>query len=62
MKTIGYKDKAGGSIHIYKNASKPDQTRHERIREALKDLKHTGNINIYLINGRKVRKIASKGM
>ena len=62
MKTIGYKDKAGGSIYLYKNVSKPDQKRHERIKEALQELRHTGNINIYLIRGRKVRKIGQHAM
>jgi hypothetical protein len=62
MKTIGYRDNAGGSIHLYKNVSKPDQSRHDRIKEALKDLEHTGNITIYLIKGNRMRKIARHGM
>jgi hypothetical protein len=62
MKTIGYQDRAGGSIHIYKNVSKPDQKRHERTMEALNELRHTGNINIYLIKGNRIRKIAKHGM
>ena len=62
MKTIGYKDKAGGSIHLYKNVSKPNQKRHDRTKEALKELEHTGNIFIYLIKGNRIRKIGQHGM
>lgn len=61
MKTIGYRDKAGGSIYLYKNVSRPDQKRHDRVKEALNELRHTGNINIYLIKGNRVRRIAQHG-
>lgn len=62
MKTIAYQDNAGGAIHGYFNRSNPTQNRHQRIIEALQDLKHTGNITVYLIKGRKVRKLFRKGM
>lgn len=62
MKTIGFKDNAGGMTNCYFNKSNPMQPRHERINEALRELKHTGNITIYLINGNKVRKLFRKGM
>jgi hypothetical protein len=62
MKTIAFKDKAGGSLHAYFNAKDPRQPRHDRIKEALEDLKHTGNIIIYLVKGNKVRKIAQHQM
>lgn len=62
MKTIGYQDRAGGSIYIYKNISKPNQKRHDRTIEALKELQHAGNINIFLIKGNRIRRIAKHGM
>jgi hypothetical protein len=62
MKTIAYRDNAGGSIHCFKNRSTPHQKRHDRIKEALKDLEHTGNITIYLIRGNRIRKIGRHGM
>jgi len=61
MKTIGYRErvKCLKIIHCY---FKTGQTRHERINEALKELRHMGNINVYLIKGNKVRYLFSKGM
>ena len=60
MKTIGFRDIAGGSIHLYINKGNPEQKRHDRIKEAINDLKHTGNIIVYLINGRKYRRLFIK--
>ena len=57
MKTIGYRDIQGGMIQCY---FKQGQTRHERIKEALKELRHTGRIWVYLINGKKYRKLFYK--
>ena len=34
----------------------------DRILDGLKELKHTGNINIYLVNNTKKRLILSKGL
>jgi hypothetical protein len=62
MKTVGYRDNAGGLINLYKNVSKPEQKRHDRIKEALTDLQHTGNITIYLIKGNRIKRIARHGM
>jgi hypothetical protein len=59
MKTIGFKDNAGGMITAY---FKEGETRHERIINALNDLKHTGNITVYLINGNKIKKLFRNGM
>lgn len=59
MKSIGYKDNAGGMINVY---FKPGETRHERIKNALADLNAMANITIYLINGKKFRKLIRKGM
>ena len=57
MKTIAFRDNAGGSINGY---FKDGQTRHERISEALKELKHTGNITVFLVKGNKLRKLFTK--
>ena len=62
MKTIGFKDRQGGPIRLYVNRSKPEQNRHDRIKEALNDLRRTANIVVYLIDGRKVRKLFVRGM
>lgn len=60
MKTIGFKDNAGGLIHLYFNKSKKE-TRWERFYNALNELKHTANITIYRIKGNKVKKLKRKG-
>ena len=60
MKTIGYKDRNGKTIHLYFNANKR-QSRWERFFEGLKELKHTGNINIYNVKGNKATLIKIKG-
>ena len=60
MKTIGFKDNAGGRIHLYFNVSKKE-TRWERFFNALNELKHTGNITIYRVKGNKAKKLKTKG-
>lgn len=70
MKTIGYADRANPSIiKIYTPKTlaqgslfQPHIKRHERIIAGLAELKHTGNINIYLIKGNLQRRIASHPM
>jgi len=62
MKTIAYRDNAGGTIQGYFNKFNPTQKRHERIKEALIDLRHTGNITVFLVNGNRIRKLFRKGM
>jgi hypothetical protein len=52
MKTIAFRDVAGGTIHGF---FKPEQKRIDRYTEALKDLEHTAQIKVYLINGNKTR-------
>ena len=65
MKTIGYLDRTEGkTINAYHNC-KPGfnmQSRIDRILEALEDLKHTGNIEVYLLNGNKQRLLFTKGI
>ena len=60
MKTIGFKDIAGGSINIYFNQKDPKQKRWERFYQALLELEHTGNIILYRINGNKINKLKLK--
>jgi hypothetical protein len=57
MKTIAFRDNLGGSLRGY---FKEGQTRHQRIKEALKELEHVGNITIYLVDGNKTRKLFRK--
>lgn len=72
MKTIAYRDLASPLCPImeYKPASEnkdgelrlwKDKTRLERITEALTSLKHVGRIALYLVDGNKIRRIASHG-
>jgi hypothetical protein len=67
MKSIGYMDiTEGRTINIFnpeykqKQRSIFDLKRHERITEGLQELRHTGNIIIYLINGNKYRPILER--
>jgi len=57
MKTIAYQDIQGGSLNGY---FAKGETRHERISNALNDLRHTGRIKVYLINGNKTRLLFTK--
>ena len=59
MKTIAFKDRQGGSIHAY---FKTGQTRWERFYSALEELKRTGNIIIYRVKGKKIKKLKVVGM
>lgn len=58
MKNIAFQDILGGSIKVY--SKHKELPRLERIKKALADLKHTGNIKIYLYSGRKLRLIKVK--
>lgn len=60
MKTIAYQDVAGGSIHLYENKSKPNQTRWERYNEALEDLKPMARIKIYRFERGKLKLLKIK--
>ena len=59
MKTIGYRDRADatGRIKIY---TKPGVNHVDRIKEALEDIKHLGNVRIFLVQGRKFRLISER--
>ena len=58
MKSIGFQDVLGGAIHVY--TTKERIPRQERIKRAFRELKHTGRIKIFLIDGNKARKIITK--
>lgn len=60
MKTIAYKDIAGGRINGYFNVKNPNQKRWERFFEGLKELQNTGNIIIYRVKGSKVKQLKIK--
>ena len=60
MKTVGFRDIVGGGINCYVNKSKPKQKRMERFFEGLEELRHTGNIVIYRIEGNKAKKLKVK--
>lgn len=74
MKTIGIIDKADGSrrmrgynlrvatTEINGTICMFNQKRVDRIKEALIDIKHLGNVDVYLIYGRKQRLLFSRGM
>lgn len=71
MKTIGIIDRADGNhrmkAYIPQSESVGNtiymlsQKRIDRIYDALNEIKHTANIDVYLINGNKQRKIFSRG-
>lgn len=59
MKTIGFRDISGGPIKLYHNP-KERQTRQQRIKTALKELNHTANVVVYLVDGKKVKRLCVK--
>lgn len=67
MTSIVYQDRTGGSMFLYQpkypaQRSFFEQKRNERIVAALKELKHVGNINIFLYKRGHLRKIAEHKM
>lgn len=63
MTSIVYQDRVSGSMFLYQpkypaQRSLFEQKRTERIMTALEELKHVGNINIFLIKKNRLRKIA----
>lgn len=64
MTSIVYQDISSGTMCIY-NPRYPaqrslfEQKRNERITAALEELKHVGNINIFLYKKGRLRKIGS---
>ena len=64
MKTIGYADRAHPKvIKAFTVEYTPEEvkyTRHDRMSDAWKEIEHLGNCYIYLIRGKKYRKIATR--
>ena len=65
MTSIAYRDICGGGMKIYKKGypaqrSLFEETRNERIINALEELKGVGNIKIYLYKKGKFREIADR--
>jgi CRISPR/Cas system-associated protein Cas10 (large subunit of type III CRISPR-Cas system) len=67
MTSILYRDKVSGSIFIYQpkypaQRSLYEEHKNERIMNAIKELKHMGNIDIYLYKHGKKRLISTHYM
>lgn len=63
MTSIVYQDRSSGSMFLYQpkypaQRSMFEHKRTERIVSALKELRHVGNINIFLLKKGHLRKIA----
>lgn len=63
MTSIVYQDRASGSMYVYQpkypaQRSMFEQKKTERIIAALNELRHVGNINIFLHKKGKLRKVA----
>lgn len=65
MKTIGYVDRVEGrtlkSFTVEYAPQEVKYTHHERMADAFKEIEGLGNVDIYLIQGRRYRKIATRG-
>lgn len=61
MKTIVYQDRISGAKYIYnpQNIKLDILKNHERIETALNELRHVGNVNIYLYKHNKMRLIST---
>ena len=62
MKTIAFRDLTGGPMREFVSRQQNDlfarENSRQRIENALRELKHVGNIAVYLVRGRKVRRIS----
>lgn len=59
MTNIAYQDIKGGAVHVY--TAHKNLPRVERIKKALQELEHVGNIKIFLYKRRKLRLLRVKG-
>lgn len=64
MTNIVYQDRASGAMYVYRSPryrrrSLFEPKRNERIRAALEELEHVGNINIFLLKRGKLNMIAT---
>lgn len=55
MKSIAFQDVRGGCIRVYNPAR---ITKNDRIKQAFNELRHTTEIKLFLVRGKKIRKIA----
>lgn len=67
MTSIVYQDRASGSMFLYQPKYPAQRTffeqkRTERVLAALEELRHVGNINIFLFKKGKLRKISAHDM
>ena len=62
MKTIMYYDRGDANKTLYGVKLSWLQKKNDRIIQGMKELEHVGNIVIYLVRGRKFRKIATRGL
>lgn len=67
MTSIVFQDRSSGSMRIYKprysaQRSMFEQKRTERLIAAIEELKHVGNINIFLFKKGRLRKVAEHKM
>ena len=67
MTSIVYQDRASGSMFLYQpkypaQRSLFEQKRTERVMAALEELRHVGNINVFLFRKGKLRKISEHNM
>jgi hypothetical protein len=58
MTNIAYQDILGGSIHVY--TAHKELPKNERIKKALDDLRHVGDVKIFLYKRRKMRLLTIK--
>lgn len=64
MTSVVYQDRASGRMFVYNPICQSqrsffEHTKNERIRAALEELEHMGNINIFLYKRGKLRQIAT---
>ena len=64
MKNIAYRDRANhadaGAVKVYGSPAINQRPRWTRFFDALRELRGTGNINVYQVRGRSVRRIFTR--
>jgi hypothetical protein len=59
MKNLAYQDAAGGTIHVF--SAHKELKKEERIKIALQELNRTAKIKIFLVDGKKIKYLFTKG-
>ena len=66
MKNIAYRDRnnlaPSGAVKVYGSPAINQRPRWTRFFDALRELRGTGNINVYMVRGRKVRRIFTRSI